>query len=555
MGICCRTIVSSEQRGDVVRGPDVHSDLSALPEGTAASVAAGAAEAMLLLDATGRILFANAAAERLIGIPAPELCGHSAEELVTGIAELAGEVVSRRFQPPLDSAEGPWDGPEPRLERGRGTWIPVRLRMSAVTGPDGPPFCAVSIAPTARNSTSAETGRQRIEQALAAVMREGTGGAIVVDVDHFELVNEGFGRAAGDYVLTGLDLAISDWAATDETVARLEADRFAIVTPRNDIRNRGEHLLQQIREERIDIGPTVFHLTASAGIYRVSGPVPVEPERALLSAERALRLAKQHGGDRCLLADIGPGAVLDVGWNDRIRTAIENGGLIPHFQPILDLQTSQISHFELLARLRTADGETLAAGEFIPVAERLGMIGAIDRWAVRTATRTLGRFAPNPAGPKIAINASGHSVGSTPLIECLRGELERNSVLASRLIVEVTETAAIGSIHAATDFAEELHRLGVKLALDDFGSGFGTFYYLKHMPLDQVKIDGEFIQDITASPTDQVFVRSLVEMAQGLGIRTVAEYVQDQPSLDCVRTLGVDYAQGMHIGPPRPLLA
>jgi diguanylate cyclase (GGDEF)-like protein len=518
------------------------------------SVAAGAAEAMLLLDAEARILYANDGAQRLTAIADSELVGRHAEELVAGIGRLAAEVAVMGFEPPLDSAEGPWDGPEPRLRRGNVDIIRVRLRIGAVAADDGSPFCAVSLAPLTGTARAGAGGRERIEQALGRIMRRGSGGVIVVDVDHFELVNEGFGRAAGDYVLTGLDLAIADWAAPHETVARLEADRFAIVSPEANLSRRADHLLGKIREERISLGPTVFHINASAGIYELFSQVPAEPERALLSAERALRLAKEQGGDRWVLADTGPGAVLDVSWNERIRTAIENGGLVPHFQPILDLKASRISHFELLARLRTEDGETLAASEFIPVAERLGIIGAIDRWAVRTATRTLGRFAPNPFGPKLAINASGRSVGSPPLLECLRTELDRNEILASRLIVEVTETAAIGSIEAATAFALELRKLGVKLALDDFGAGFGTFYYLKHMPLDQVKIDGEFIQDIAGSATDQVFVRSLVEMAQGLGIRTVAEYVQDQASLDCVRSLGVDFAQGSHIGLPRPLL-
>lgn len=534
-----------------MRGGDVLPELALLPE-AAASVASGATEAMLLTDTEARVLYANAAALGLAAMPESELVGSSAEQLVPGIEGLVGELAASGFQQPLDSAAGPWDGPKPLLRRGGGAYVPVRLRVSPGTAPDGAPFFAVALTPLTPLTVS-ENGRERIERALTRVLREGRGGVIVVDVDHFELVNESYGRAAGDYVLTGLELAIEDWAAAHETVARLEADRFAIVSPEPDLPRRGEGLLEKIRQERIALGPKLFHITASAGVYELSGQATTEPERALVSAERALRLAKQQGGDRCISADTEPGAMLDASWNERIQTAIENGGLVPHFQPILDLRASRVTHFEVLARLRTEDGATLAAGEFIPVAERLGIIGAIDRWAVRTATRTLARLGPSPMGPRLAINASGRSVGSTSLLECLRTELSRNEILASRLVIEVTETAAIGSIDAATEFSRELRKLGVRLALDDFGSGFGTFYYLKHLPLDQVKIDGEFIQGITASETDQVFVRSLVEMAQRLGIRTVAEYVQDQPSLECVRNLGVDYAQGAHIGLPRPL--
>ena len=231
-----------------------------------------------------------------------------------------------------------------------------------------------------------------------------------------------------------------------------------------------------------------------------------------------------------------------------------NGGLIAHFQPILEIGTGRISHLELLARLRDTDGSLVEPGIFIPVAERLGMVGWIDRWAVRTALHTLSRWRANPGGPRIAVNASGRSVGSPQLIDCVHESLRRTGLDGSRLVIEVTETAAIGSIESAAEFGEELQRLGVGFSLDDFGTGFGTFYYLKHLPLDQVKIDGEFIREIVSSPSDQAFVTSLVAMAQGRNVKTVAEFVADEEVLSCVRALGIDYAQGFLIGRPQPLV-
>ncbi len=521
--------------------------------GVVAAVADAASEPMLVLAASGSIAYANTAARELLRAPLETLQGVDAERLIAGTRALIPEP-GRPLPAPLDSDDPVWQGPAPELAIPGDAPIPVGVRLSCVLA-DGELYACLSIRTGER---SAPASRAQVEAAIGRLAPSGQGGVIVIDVDHFELVNQSLGRAGGDRVLADLDLALHTFSRVGEVAARLEADRFAIVTPQSEgdaLSRRADELLEAIRERRIQIADTPVRLTASAGICAFDRP-RLTPEQTVLAAEEAITVAKGHGGDRSVLSvEPGPSrARLGLDWNDKIRSGIESGGLTPHFQPILELGTNRISHFELLARLRDSRGELIQPGVFIPVAERLGMIGAIDRWAIQTAIRTLARWAPNPHGPRIAVNASGRSVGATQLLDCVHGELRGEQVQGSKLIIEVTETAAIGSIDAATEFADELRRLGVGFALDDFGTGFGTFLYLKHLPLDQVKIDGEFIREIGGSTADQAFVRSLVDVAHGLGIETVAEFVADEESLEWVRKLGIDYAQGYLIGRPQPLI-
>ncbi len=520
------------------------------------AVAAGATDPMLILSDRCRIAFANAAAERLLLCSDNSLHGSHADRFVDGASAVVEAARAHRFGPLVDTEEGGWRGEQPLLKRSGGTGFPVGLRVSTLIA-EGELFACLSIrcSGTALSGKDDLAGRTEAELALEHRGPERATGLVVVDVDHFELVNESLGRAGGDQLLRGLRGLISGLGGERELVAHLEADRFAVVL--NDQREstlaRGEQILEAIRAHRFRISDAVVRVTASAGACALGGGCE-SGEETMALAETALRRAKAGGRDRCSeqLEPTRRQARETIGWMDSIRTGIETGALTPRFQPILDLQTGHVGHYELLARIRDDSGALINPERFIPVAERLGLIGTIDRWAIATAIETLASW-PDPDGPRIAVNTSGRSVGSKHLLACIKDQLERRRVDPRRLIVEVTETAAISSIEEAVAFGDELRDLGVGFSLDDFGAGFGTFYYLKHLPLDQVKIDGEFIRGISHSASDQVFVKALVGMAEGLGIKTVAEFVANERTLRTVRDLGVDYAQGFHIGRPEAL--
>ncbi|MGH2878163.1 MAG: EAL domain-containing protein [Solirubrobacteraceae bacterium] len=240
-------------------------------------------------------------------------------------------------------------------------------------------------------------------------------------------------------------------------------------------------------------------------------------------------------------------------WVERIRTALEEDGFTLHAQPVVDAATGQRTQLELLIRMLGEEGEEIAPANFLPIAERFGLIGEIDRWVVTHAIAMLSEQAGLGARPTVEVNLSGHSLGDTDLAAHIDSELRDCDVHPSQLVFEVTETAAIGNIEAAQQFAERLAEVGCRFALDDFGAGFGSFYYLKHLPFDFIKIDGEFVRTLVDDETDRLVVKAVVELARGLGKRTIAEFVGDEPTAIALRELGVDYLQGFHLGRPAPI--
>ena len=235
--------------------------------------------------------------------------------------------------------------------------------------------------------------------------------------------------------------------------------------------------------------------------------------------------------------------------DERLNEALEHDGFELLAQPVVELGTREVVLHELLLRLRDDDGQLCGPEAFLPVAERFDLIEAIDRWVLR---RALALLREADGGLCLAVNLSGRSIGPG-VVELLEQELAAGSVDPSLLIVEVKETAAIADIRQARTFAEALARLGFQVALDDFGAGLGSFSSLRQLPIDYLKIDGEFVAGVARSPIDREIVRAIVLLARAVGRRTIAELVPDQETLELLGELGVDLAQGFHIGRPRPV--
>ena len=230
-----------------------------------------------------------------------------------------------------------------------------------------------------------------------------------------------------------------------------------------------------------------------------------------------------------------------------IRRAFEEDRFEMHAQPIIDLATGETVQRELLIRMRGRDGELIPPGAFLPAAEKHGAIRDIDRWVIAQGAALAAR------GIDVEINISAASIGDPGLIADIERELERTGADPSRLVFEITETALIEETGLAVALAERLRTLGCRFALDDFGSGYGGFHYLKHLPMDFLKIDREFVRDMHTSVADQHVIRAIVGLAHGFGLKTIAEGVEDQATLDLLREFGVDHAQGFLIGRPAPL--
>ncbi len=239
---------------------------------------------------------------------------------------------------------------------------------------------------------------------------------------------------------------------------------------------------------------------------------------------------------------------------ERIQRALTHDQLELYGQPIVDLATNEICQYELLLRLRTDDGRLLQPNAFLYVAERFGTILAIDCWVVRQAVALIGRQARAGRSVTVNVNISAKSIGNAQLIAVIDRAIADEHINPACLVFELTETAAIGNIDQAKTFTMELKSRGCRFALDDFGSGFGSFYYLKHLPFDYFKIDGDFICGLGTNAVDQLVVDAIVGIARGMGKKTVAEFVTDEDMMQRLRDSGIDYAQGFHIGVPRPIV-
>ena len=241
-------------------------------------------------------------------------------------------------------------------------------------------------------------------------------------------------------------------------------------------------------------------------------------------------------------------------WLDRIKRALLHGGagFVLHAQPIIDVQSGEVVQHELLVRLVGDDGELIAPGTFLYVAERFDLIQELDRIVIARAISALAEHAESSIS-RLAVNVSAKSLADPSLPDFIEGALIDAGVDPARACFEITETAAISNIPLARRFGERLAQIGCELALDDFGAGLGSFYYLKHLPFDYLKIDGEFINDCVNSTTDQLVIDAVVSLTHGLGKRTIAEFVSDEATLRYLQEHGVDLAQGFHIGRPHPL--
>ena len=242
-----------------------------------------------------------------------------------------------------------------------------------------------------------------------------------------------------------------------------------------------------------------------------------------------------------------------VTWAQRIGGALQHDGFALLAQPIIDFATGQPGQYELLLRMRDEHGDLVPPGSFLYIAERLGMVQEIDRWVTRQAIALLAERHARGVDLTLEVNLSGLSLGDPELLELIGRELKRTGVPAHRLIFEVTETAAVINMARAGQFVRDLMRLGCRFALDDFGAGYGSFSYLKHLPFDYLKIDGGFVKSASTSETDRLLIKAAVDIATGMGKRTVAEYVGDKETVRLLTRLGVDYGQGFYLGRPTPL--
>jgi diguanylate cyclase (GGDEF)-like protein len=389
------------------------------------------------------------------------------------------------------------------------------------------------------------------------------GAVVVIDLDGFKYVNDSRGHALGDALLVQVAQLLRRTLRPRDVLGRLGGDEFAVLLTDTDAEEAeavGQRLLEALRTGVLLVdGGRAVRVTASLGLAVFGPDSRLTGEQLLVDADVAMYDAKEAGRDRLALSSGSDPHQIELrerhSWLERVRDAVEHDRFVLHAQPIMDLATGTICRHELLLRMLADDGGLVMPGAFLGVAERGGVIGSVDRWVIRRAFAMLREEQAAGRRPHFSVNLSGASVGDPEVLALVERELATLVEPHGALLFEVTETAAVVDLDRARRFAERLQSLGCSLALDDFGSGYGSFAYLKHLPFDVLKIDGQFVRGLVRSAEDQAVVTALVTIAQALGKVTVAEFVEDAATLELLRELGVDEAQGYHVGRPTSHLA
>lgn len=533
-------------------------------------------DAIVLIDERGFIAYANAAAECLFGRSIDDLAGAA---LPTLLAEPYGDeyaALLRRFADG-EQLEVPGERREVVAQQPDGSGVAMELSLSEVRVGQVRSLAAIGHDIRDRKREEARlrqmaeqdslTGlanRVSFEHALTRhidyAARYGSAGCVIaLGIDSFKYVNEALGAAAGDEVLAGLAELIQGRLRKTDVLARVGGDVFGILVhgaDRSKAISLAEELLGIARRHAFVIDGEGIRISMSAGVTSLDERQVVGVE-LLAEAETAMSAAKEAGRDRVLGYDPTGRSEMDErrAWTERVRLATERGLFVLTSQPIVNIEKGVATQHEILLRMRDDGGGLVEPSSFLATAERFGLIGGIDRWVTQQAVRLIAAHNADGRELTLEVNLSGQTMGDARFPDEVRRELTSSGIDPASLIFEVTETAAVADMDHARLFAKSLAKVGCRFALDDFGAGYASFYYLKHLPISYLKIDGEFVKELPHSHTDQLIVRALVQACQGMGIKTIAEFVTDQTTMDMVRELGVDFAQGYHLGKPEPVSA
>jgi diguanylate cyclase (GGDEF)-like protein/PAS domain S-box-containing protein len=381
---------------------------------------------------------------------------------------------------------------------------------------------------------------------------------LYLDLDQFKLVNDTCGHPAGDLLLKQITGVIQSRVRGGDTLARLGGDEFGILLQdcsRDQALRIAENLRQGIRDYRFTWQGGVLAVGASIGIVEITNEIPTVAN-VMSAADVACYSAKDSGRNRVQLyrPDDVPERHREMHWISKLARARDESRFELFYQPIVPIQPKQHEreHFELMLRLRDETGTIVAPAEFIPAAERYNIMPSIDRWVVRQALdRVVHRIESGVKPFTVAVNLSGTSLNDERFLEFLIAELSASNLAAGAMCFEITETAAIENLGNVVYFMRELKNRGCHFALDDFGSGLSSFMYLKTLPVDYLKIDGQFVENVTRDPVDRSMVAAISQVGNAMGIQTIAERVESPEVLAELGRLGIGFAQGFYIAKPR----
>jgi diguanylate cyclase (GGDEF)-like protein/PAS domain S-box-containing protein len=531
------------------------------------------------LDQKGQILSVNRFGAEHLGYTVSELIGASVIDLyIEPQKELALEHICSCFATP--DIVHRWESCQSHKN---GTQIWIRASASVIDGeePDGHAKAMLLVCEdvTEAHTLSEQLSYQathdaltglvnrrefevRLQEVLEKTRDEDSQHALCyLDLDQFKIINDTCGHVAGDELLRQLGALLQDCVRREDTLARLGGDEFAVLMTNCSL-NQAARVANALRQAIVDYrflwGENSFSIAVSIGLVPISR-TSESIAGVLSAADTACYAAKDDGRNRIHIYEENDAELArryrEIEWIAKINSALEEDRFKLCYQPIVPVDSENDygqQHYELLVRMEDEKGHLIKPVSFLPAAERYKYSVRIDRWVVGTA---LDWLYSNPSHVEdlflCSINLSGHSLGDEEFLAFVLAKLDATGVPAHKICFEVTETAAIANLSSATRFIQEIKERKCRFALDDFGSGLSSFAYLKQLPVDFIKIDGLFVRDIVEDPIDKAMVKSINDVAKVMDKQTIAEFVETQATLEMLRDLGVDYAQGHFISEPR----
>ncbi len=537
------------------------------------------AEGVITTDKAGRVRYMNPVAESLSGHTQPESTGRAIDRVLSLVDETSGEKIDSTIVQCLrdDIVTRGLTGRV--LVKPDGVEIPVEESAAPIRNRSGRTIGAVLVFEdvsqtrelTRRLSYQAShdalTGlynrsefELRLHNALKRAHRQNQPVTLCyMDLDQFKVVNDTCGHIAGDQLLRQLAHKLQEALRDSDTIARLGGDEFGVLLQDcsvEDAHRLASTLRKTVSDHRFAWDGKTFEVGVSIGVVPISTDTHDVTE-ALSAADVACYAAKESGRDRVHVFESDDAELQrrrnDMLWVNRIRQALKEDRFRLYQQPVIQVGSAQSRtvHHEILLRMLDEDGSLLEPDLFIGAAEQFGLMPDIDHWVIRHTVQWLAENQAAPPGThQLAINLSGQSLSSNSFIATVIEIINASAVDPENINFEITETAAIANLDEAIRFIHVLKGMGCRFSLDDFGSGMSSFQYLKSLPVDYLKIDGSYVRDLVRDPIDRAMVESVNQIGHAMGMKTIAEFVENQATLEALAEIGVDYAQGYAIARP-----
>jgi diguanylate cyclase (GGDEF)-like protein/PAS domain S-box-containing protein len=539
-------------------------------------------EAVIATDKDGRIDYMNPAAEQLTGSTADAAAGKLLEEIVSLVDETDRRLLSDPVHQALTTgAAVNLSRRALMLSRANGSERSIELSASPMRNSARELIGAVVILhdvtelrgltrqmsyQATHDALTGLVNRREFERRLEEAIESGHRGdgqhvLAYLDLDRFKLVNDTSGHLAGDGMLREVAKLLRDAVRDSDTVGRLGGDEFGILLvgcPLEKARQIADDVCRAVGDHRFVWRDKIYNIGASIGLVEISRESGTL-EEMLVAADTACYVAKKQGSGRVVVYSARDEALArhtgEIQWLQRLQSALKENRFHLYQQVIVPAQGEDGGPaMEVLVRLQDESGQDLPPAEFMRAAERYRLMGLVDRWVVQTTLSALGRGAISVAPEhSVAINISGQTLGDVQFLEFVVECLDSTGVTPGQVCFEIAESAVIANLDHARRFVGVLHGMGCQFALDDFGSGVGSFSNLKTLPLDYLKIDGSFIRNLARDSVNQAMVTAMIKLARTLNFKVIAEHVEDSAAEEAARRMGVDYLQGFAIGRPQPL--